>query len=247
MGAFHEGHLSLMRRARQLSDVVVVSLFVNPMQFAKGEDFERYPRDEAADFALAEDVGVDVIFAPSQGEMYPSTTTTVHVCGVADLWEGVSRPGHFDGVATVVAKLFNIVKPNVAVFGLKDYQQCAVIAQMIRNLNFPLRLELCETVREVDGLALSSRNRYLSAEQRATAPMLYQVLSAFIGLGCEVNQLDGLLQDARNRLQVRGFEVDYVEVVDSETMFPSRVPDASKRVVAAVKLGTTRLIDNVQL
>ena len=180
MGALHEGHVSLLRRARAECDVVVMSLFVNPTQFAPGEDFERYPRDEERDAALAEEAGVDVVFAPSPGEIYPEGfATTVHVTGVTAVLCGDPRsrgPEHFDGVATVVAKLFSICKPDVAYFGQKDYQQTLVIRRMAADLDLPVRVEVCPIVREPDGLALSSRNAYLGSHDRRRARALKRAL-----------------------------------------------------------------------
>jgi pantoate--beta-alanine ligase len=176
MGSFHEGHLSLMRAARAECDTVVVSLFVNPTQFGPNEDYAKYPRNEEADAALAAGAGADVLFVPTAEEMYPRNTTVVKVEGVTSRWEGAHRPTHFDGVATVVCKLFNIVRPDAALFGLKDFQQCAVIKTMAQDLNMPVRLHFCDTLREASGLAMSSRNQYLSAGERETAAGLYREL-----------------------------------------------------------------------
>ena len=251
MGAFHEGHLKLMRKARELYDFVVVSLFVNPIQFKAGEDFERYPRDERRDFALAEAANADLIFAPTLEEMYPSRTTLIHVSEVGDLWEGAFRPGHFDGVATVVAKLFNIVNPDSAVFGLKDFQQCAVIERMVRDINFRQKLYFEETVREIDGLALSSRNVYLSVSERVIAPMLFLELTRLAGLvsavGNKPSHIDSLISESVSKLTHAGFSVDYLEFVDSKTMLPLRDGSGAGRLIVAAKLGRTRLIDNIEV
>jgi pantoate--beta-alanine ligase len=241
MGAFHEGHLSLMRRAKQLGEIVVVSLFVNPTQFKAGEDFERYPRPEAKDFAMAEAHGVDVMFAPSPSEMYNHPQTTIHVAGVSELYDGVFRPGHFDGVTTVVAKLFNIVRPNVAIFGLKDLQQCAVIGKMVEDLNFSLILSMEETIREEGGLALSSRNAYLSLSERALAPALHRELT-----GLRVAGPAGL-EGAKKRLTELGFRVEYLDIVDPFTMHPPESPATVRHAIVAAWLGKTRLIDNIKL
>jgi pantoate--beta-alanine ligase len=224
MGAFHEGHLALIRAAREESETVVVSVFVNPAQFAQGEDFARYPRDEARDAALAEEAGVDVLFAPSTDELYPpGYQTWVEVEELGAILEGAHRPGHFRGVATVCCKLFNIVRPERAYFGQKDAQQVAVVRTMASDLNLDVELRALPTVRDADGLALSSRNAYLSPEQREQALTLPRALAT------------------RDREQARalldGLEVDYLEVAD----FGPRV------LAAAVRVGKTRLIDNVVL
>jgi pantoate--beta-alanine ligase len=219
MGAFHEGHLSLFRAARRECDLVVVSLFVNPAQFASGEDLGRYPRDEERDASLAEDAAVDVLFVPGPEEIYPpGFETWVEVEELGGILEGEFRPGHFRGVATVCLKLFNLVRPDRAYFGQKDAQQAAVIRRMVRDLGLDLEIRVCPTVRDPDGLALSSRNAYLS-EEREAALSLPRALAAN----------DPALLD--------GLEVDYFEVAD----FEPRV------VAAAVRIGNTRLIDNVVL
>ena len=247
MGAFHQGHLSLMRTCREECDVCVVSLFVNPTQFGPNEDFSLYPRNEARDFEMAERIGVDAIFAPSVDSMYEGSQTSIHVAGVSDRWEGERRPGHFDGVATVVAKLFLIVRPNRAYFGEKDYQQCAVLRQMVRDLNFPLELRFCPTVRESDGLAMSSRNVYLSPEERAVAPLLKATLEKTAGLleaSPSDREIEAVLASARSELAQGGFEVDYFALVNSRTLEPLLSRDVPSRLIAAAKLGRTRLIDN---
>jgi pantoate--beta-alanine ligase len=224
MGAFHDGHLSLFRAARAESDSVVVSLFVNPAQFVSAEEVERYPRDEARDVALAEDAGVDVFFAPAAGELYPpGFQTWVEVEELGRGLEGEFRPGHFRGVATVCLKLFNLVRPDRAYFGQKDAQQTAVIRRMVADLAVPIEIRVLPTVRDVDGLALSSRNAYLSADERERALTLSRALAT------------GDADEARALL--RDLDVDYVEVADFEP----------KVLAAAVRVGTTRLIDNVVL
>jgi pantoate--beta-alanine ligase len=245
MGAFHEGHLHLMRKARSETKTVVVSLFVNPTQFAPGEDFDRYPRDEERDAALAEANGVDVLFAPTVEDVYPRRTTSVHVGGVATRWEGAHRPGHFDGVATVVCKLFNIVSPHVAYFGLKDFQQCAVIKQMVEDLDVPVKLSFEETIRESDGLALSSRNVYLNEELRPTAPELYRQLGLVKDEIHSGTPVDQAIEVARANLTALGFQVEYMAAVDPATLEPSSDVNVGLRVIAAAKLGPVRLIDNV--
>jgi pantoate--beta-alanine ligase len=224
MGAFHEGHLSLIRAARAEADVVVVSLFVNPAQFSEAADLNGYPRDESRDAGLAADAGVDLLFAPSADEMYPpGFQTWVDVEQLGSVLEGVHRPGHFRGVATVCLKLFNIVRPQLAYYGQKDAQQVAVLQQMIRDLNLELELRVLPTVRDEDGLALSSRNARLSPEERRRALSLPRALAT---------------KDAeRARELLRDVDVDYVEVAD----FEPRV------LTAAVRVGDTRLIDNVIL
>jgi pantoate--beta-alanine ligase len=247
MGAFHEGHLSLMRKAKSECDLVITSLFVNPTQFAPSEDFASYPRNLDRDSAMAAAAGVDVLFAPSQDEMYPRTTTKVTPSGVATRWEGERRPGHFEGVATIVLKLFNIVQPQQAYFGLKDFQQCAVIRQMVEDLNLPITLRFEETVREPDGLAMSSRNAYLSADQRTRAPLLYQTLSELSTAiaRSDRSQVEAQLPNALQGLESAGFRVDYLDVVDEWTLEPSAPSHGPCRILAAAFLGTTRLIDNV--
>ena len=246
MGAFHEGHLSLMRQAREACQVVVTSIFVNPTQFGPKEDFEKYPRDEAADLSLAEAAGVDIAFCPSATEIYPRKTTVVSVEGVTDLWEGSLRPGHFNGVSTVVLKLFNIVQPNVSYFGLKDYQQCTVIKRMVEDLDIPIDLRFCETVRAPDGLAMSSRNRYLSDASRQIAPRLFQELtSTSRKLRLADPDVVDVLERSKRELESFGFSVDYFALVDSNTLERLSVLNDACRLIAAAKLEGTRLLDNV--
>jgi pantoate--beta-alanine ligase len=249
MGFLHDGHLSLIRVARENgADFIVVSVFVNPLQFGPNEDFERYPRDEERDRPLLERERVDVLFLPGVDVMYPpNSTTRVSVTDVAEPLEGERRPGHFTGVATVVLKLFNIVQPDVAVFGRKDAQQCAVIDRMVRDLDVPVRLIFGETVREHDGLAMSSRNAYLSAEQRALAPALHRALRAgeeSIRHGIEqIAEIEKLM----HRMISPPIRIDYLVVVDPVTF---RAPADFHRDVllaGAVHLGKTRLIDNIRV
>jgi len=248
MGALHEGHLQLMRRAREECDQVIVSLFVNPLQFGKGEDFERYPRNEEADAAMAESVGVDVLFVPSVEEVYPQkVTTTIHVPQVTEHWEGQSRPGHFDGVATVVAKLFNMVRADAAFFGRKDFQQCLVVKRMIEDLNIPIRLHIEPTVREEDGLALSSRNRYLNAGDRALAPTIYKELNIQSEAIRAGKPAAVACAEAGNRLASIGFSVDYFAYIDDKTMESLDQLAENSSLICAAKLGVTRLIDNIQV
>lgn len=248
MGALHDGHLSLIRKAREATDLVVVSLFVNPLQFGEGEDFRAYPRDEARDLALAESEDVNLVFVPSAGEMYPDgDATRVHVDGpLTSTLEGAARPGHFDGVATVVAKLFNVVFPDLAVFGQKDAQQAAVVRRMVRDLGFRTEIVVVPTVREDDGLALSSRNVYLSPEGRAAATALFQALSAgeeafrTDGPGAAADRATDVLREAE------GAELDYAAAVDPYT-FEAPVEGAPVLLAVAARVEGTRLIDNVLL
>lgn len=248
MGAFHEGHLSLMRTAKAETDFVVVSLFVNPTQFGQDEDFNRYPRDEERDMQMARSVGIDAIFIPSVEEIYSNSTTVVSVERLSARWEGKSRPGHFDGVATVVAKLFSLVGDCVAYFGMKDFQQCRIVEQMASDLFFPVRLRLLETIRESDGLAMSSRNAYLSPAHRGLAPLLHaqlrSVAEAIRRLEPGSPDIEARLHDARCHLAESGFVVDYFAYVDERTLEPLVVPRVNSRLLAAARLGTTRLIDN---
>ena len=251
MGGFHRGHLQLMETARAECERVVVSLFVNPTQFGAGEDFERYPRDLARDAALAENSGVDVLFAPATQEIYPRPGTTIHVPDVTRYWEGASRPGHFEGVATVVCKLFNIVRPTTAYFGLKDLQQCRVIVRMKEDLNLPLNISLQPTVRESDGLALSSRNVYLTEGERALAPSLYARLAECAdqirGGSPSKDDLENILRHAKSQLEAVGFRVDYFELIELESMHSTRTISHPCAIVTAAHIGKTRLIDNVLL
>lgn len=248
MGALHDGHLSLVDRARELADAVVVSVFVNPTQFGAGEDFEHYPRDLERDVRLAEERGAAVVFAPAVKEMYPRLSlTTVTMQGITDDFEGAHRPGHFDGVLTVVTKLFHIVQPDVAVFGQKDAQQAAAIRRMVEDLDFPVEIVVGATVREHDGLALSSRNAFLTREDRREALALHAALGRAEALASEgVDAADRLLDAMRNELARHpAVEVDYVALVERDSFRPvSRLSGPSVAAVAA-RIGDTRLIDNV--
>ncbi len=251
MGALHEGHLSLVERAREECATVVASLFVNPTQFGPNEDFERYPRDESTDIALLEQYGVDLLFAPSVEEMYaPGDATTVHVAEVTDRLEGAQRPGHFDGVATVVAKLLNIVQPDRAYFGEKDAQQLLVIRKMVRETHLPAEIVGCPTVREADGLALSSRNVYLSAEERRQALSLSAGLvrarRAFEGGERDPERLRALV---RTTIEAQPLaSIDYVSLADAGTLDELDGPVLQAALLSlAVRFGRTRLIDNVTL
>jgi pantoate--beta-alanine ligase len=249
MGALHEGHLSLVRQARESCDFVVVSVFVNPMQFGPGEDFQRYPRRAERDTALCEHARVDLLYMPDAREFYPRDfSTAVEVADVSEGGEGAIRPGHFRGVATVVAKLFLQVGPDRAYFGRKDLQQVALVRRLIRDLDFPIELVVGETVRDADGLPFSSRNAYLSPEDRRLAAALPRALFATRDRAKRGERDPGSLErDARSALEAAGFAVDYVEVVDAATMRrPARV-EPGTALSAAVRLGKTRLIDNVFL
>ena len=246
MGYFHEGHLALMRRARQECDVVVVSIYVNPLQFGPREDFQRYPRDLPRDLRLAESVGVDIAFVPKDEDMYPEGFQTfVEVTELTRGLEGFYRPGHFRGVTTVVAKLFNIVLPHKAYFGEKDFQQLRVIQRMVRDLNMPVEIVTCPTVREEDGLAMSSRNTYLNAEERKAASALFRALQ----------RADQLFRDGERRVAILKAVVwdvlseeplvhpQYVEIVDAETLQPIFVIERPAVILLAAFVGTARLID----
>lgn len=251
MGFLHEGHLSLIDVARQSgATFIVVSIFVNPKQFGPSEDFSRYPRDEARDAELLEGAGVDLLFLPPVEVMYPAgAATTISVSSVARPLEGERRPGHFDGVATVVAKLFNIVQADLAAFGQKDAQQCAVIERMVRDLDIPVRLLFGETVREQDGLAMSSRNSYLTAEERAKAPVLHRALRAGEeALTHGIREVDGI-EKLMHRVVAEegGVDVDYLVVVDPGTFEPPASWDRELLLAGAVRIGKTRLIDNVRV
>lgn len=248
MGALHAGHLALVEQARRAAGKVVVSIFVNPRQFGPGEDLERYPRDLAGDTAKLTEAGVDLLFAPSSAEMYPAGfSTTVHVAGVSDGMEGERRPGHFDGVATVVARLLCLVLPDLAFFGQKDAQQCAVVMRLAKDLGLPVEIRVVPTVRESDGLALSSRNAYLSPEERKAAPALFRALLA-AQLVHEIGEkkAEKVLKAFRIALSTEPLLVlDAVDLVDVATMKPVEKIDRPVLLAAAVKVGRTRLIDNV--
>lgn len=249
MGNLHAGHYALVELARGHADRVVASVFVNPTQFGPNEDFARYPRTPEADAAGLAAAGCELLWLPSVGTMYPhgaDNAVRIRVPGITDVLDGAHRPGHFDGVCTVVARLFNQVQPDVAVFGRKDYQQLAVIRYMVRDLAFPLGLLAGDTVREADGLAMSSRNQYLSAEERAVAPEIHRTLNAMseaLRAGRTVAEVEAT---AQARLARAGFEVDYAVVRDASLGEPTSVADARVALVAA-RLGRTRLIDNLEL
>jgi pantoate--beta-alanine ligase len=246
MGALHEGHLSLVTLAKSRADRVVASIFVNPIQFGPREDFHRYPRDEAGDLAKLGNAGADLVFVPDTAEMYPEGySTKVYVGDLTEDLCGASRPNHFDGVATVVAKLLLQCGPDLAVFGEKDYQQLLVIKHLVSDLNIPVEIVGGPIVREADGLALSSRNVYLSPAERKTAPLLYQAILAVATDLSKGRGADDAAQAGRFKLEAAGFRVDYVAVRDPETLKPLTGPVKRARVLAAAHLGRTRLIDNM--
>lgn len=246
MGAIHEGHLSLVRLASGVADRVVTSLFVNPLQFGPREDFHAYPRDEARDAEVLASAGSDLLYAPDAPEMYPTGfSTTVHVGGLTEDLCGANRPNHFDGVATVVTKLLLQCAPDKAIFGEKDYQQLLIIKHFVRDLNIPVQIIGGPIVRESDGLALSSRNAYLSMDERKTAPILHETIQQTAADLAQGRGADDAAEAARYTLEAAGFRVDYVAVRDPETLAPLHGPVTAARVLAAVHLGATRLIDNV--
>ena len=247
MGALHRGHLALVAAARRDCPRVVASLFVNPKQFGPREDFAAYPRDEAADLAKFREGGVDLVFAPTVGEMYPGGfATAVQVAGLGDAMEGAHRHGHFDGVATVVSKLLLQCVPDIAYFGEKDYQQLMVVRRMARDLDIPVRIEGVPTVREPDGLALSSRNVYLSPEERQVAPLLHRVLhDTAIAIAAAPDTVIANIEKGLAVLRQAGFMPDYLEMRDAADLSPMTALDRPARLLAAARLGRTRLIDNI--
>ncbi len=251
MGNLHEGHLDLVRKARCLCDVVVVSIFVNPLQFGPGEDLDAYPRTLAADKEKLFSEGVQLLYAPGVAEIYPdgmTTQTQVHVPDLGETLCGSSRPGHFDGVTTVVSKLFNIVQPDVAVFGEKDFQQLSIVRKMVKDLCMPIEIVGVATTRDEDGLAKSSRNGYLSAQQRQTAPLMHQTLnSCREAIACGFDNFLQLESHARMKLLQAGFEPDYFAIRDARTLRPVTEDTEEIAILAAARLGQTRLIDNVRL
>lgn len=248
MGALHAGHMALVAAAREQADHVVVSIFVNPTQFGPNEDLGRYPRREAEDAAMLERAGCAILWAPDAATMYPEGySTSIHVAGVSDGLCGAVRPGHFDGVATVVAKLFNQVRPDAALFGEKDYQQLAVIRRMTRDLDLPVDIIGVPTQRDADGLALSSRNFYLGEAERTAARALPRALGEAAHAIQEGAPVKEALAQARDQLRQAGFEVDYVELREADTLAPLDRLDRPARILAAGRIGTTRLIDNLPI
>ena len=247
MGALHAGHLALIEEARARADKVAATIFVNPMQFGANEDLGRYPRREAEDAVMLEAAGCDLLWMPSVGTIYPDGfATSVRVSGVSEGWEGEARPGHFDGVATVVAKLLLAVRPDVALFGEKDFQQLAVIRRMVEDLAIAVEIAGVPTVREPDGLALSSRNAYLLPEERQQALALPRALEAARSAIVSGTAVPDVLAEARDSLLGGGFSrVDYFALVDAETLEPLDHPLGEMRLIAAAAIGSTRLIDNL--
>ena len=246
MGALHAGHLRLVEEAKRQAERVAATIFVNPLQFGRNEDLGRYPRQEARDLRLLEEAGCDLAWLPGPGDLYPAGfATSVSVAGVSERWEGEARPGHFAGVATVVAKLLIAVGPDLALFGEKDFQQLAVIRRMVADLGLPVRIAGVPTVRDADGLALSSRNAYLSAEERARAVALTRVLTEAAEAIRGGRVVERALAEGRARLLQAGFSgIDYFALVDAASLEPLVEPAGKMRLIAAATIGTTRLIDN---
>jgi pantoate--beta-alanine ligase len=247
MGALHAGHIALVAEAKRRADHVAATIFVNPAQFGEGEDFGRYPRREAQDLELLAQAGCDLVWTPRVEDIYPAGfETTVSVSGVAKRWEGEARPGHFDGVATVVARLLLAVRPDVAIFGEKDFQQLAVIRRMVADLGIGVDIVGVPTVREADGLALSSRNAYLSPDERTRAVALPKALTAARDAILSGLPVATALRQAKQALVDAGFlRIDYLALVDASTLEPLEQPKGDMRLIAATVIGTTRLIDNM--
>ena len=246
MGALHAGHMALIEAARRPGTRVVASIFVNPKQFGPNEDLSRYPRREAADTRMLTEAGCDLLWLPSVETMYPAGfATNISVAGVSDHFDGAARPGHFDGVATVVTKLFHQIGPDAAYFGEKDYQQLAVIRRFVADLHIPVEIVGVPTQREDDGLALSSRNIYLDETERARAVALPRALGVATRAISRGEPVESVLDDARKALEGAGFVIDYVALADAETLAPDPAPDRPRRLLAAARMGQTRLIDNV--
>ena len=250
MGALHDGHLSLVTQAKAHCDKVLVSIFVNPLQFSPNEDYSRYPRPIDLDINLLQENAVDAVFTPSTDEILPqSSSTLVHVPHLGDLWCGHSRPGHFDGVTSIVARLFHLTTPTHAFFGEKDFQQLRILQKMTQDLFFPIQIIPCPILREPDGLAMSSRNQYLSPGERQLAPALFQTLNLIADRfhNGELHS-ETLLNTALKFLGEKGpFGVDYIGIVDAQTLEPVSLASPSNRILIAAKLGHTRLIDNLAL
>lgn len=249
MGNLHNGHLQLVKEAKKLTDQVVVSIFVNPIQFGEGEDFDSYPRTLDADMEKLVEAGVSIVFAPEVKELYPTPQTVfIEPSSIQNELCGASRIGHFKGAATVVNKLFNIVQPNVACFGKKDYQQLFIIKEMVSNFNMPIQILAVETGRAKDGLALSSRNGYLTETERAQAPQLYQTITA-IQQAVKAGNKDftQLTEQAKLLLDSNGWKSEYIEVRSAKTLLPATPEDVKLVILAAARLGKTRLIDNIEV
>ncbi len=249
MGNLHEGHLALVRKAKKNADCVVVSIYVNPLQFLPNEDFNQYPRTLNKDCKLLESLDVDIVFAPDDKILFPvEQEILILLPPVADQFEGRFRPGFFRGVATIVLKLFNIIQPDIAIFGKKDYQQLHIIRRMVQQLNLPVEIMDEEIIRAPDGLALSSRNRYLNDNQRIEANHLYRTLNA-VKSAIRTGQSNFTLleRNALDKLESRGWSVDYIAVLNQDSFQPARLEDKLLVVVAAARIGQTRLIDNLEL
>jgi len=251
MGNLHAGHMSLIEKGQSLSDRSLCSIFVNPMQFGKNEDFNHYPRTLDSDLAQLEAVGRDLVYLPTASELYPEgldRISQVQVTDLTDHYEGAHRPGHFTGVATVVLKLFNIVQPNVSVFGKKDFQQYRVISKMVEDLNLDVQIIGQETTRETSGLATSSRNQYLDAGQTQQAALIYQLLCQCAQLISEGERdYQALQQRALENLEGAGFQTDYFAVCNAETLLPAKPADRDLVILVTAALGTTRLLDNIEI
>ncbi len=248
MGNLHAGHISLMEQARQHGSCVVASIFVNPLQFGPNEDLANYPRTLAEDCRKLYEAGVDAVFTPDETQLYPEPQTViVKAPPVADELCGAHRPGHFDGVTTVVLKLFNLVQPQVALFGKKDFQQLFILRTMARQLNLPVAIRAGDTMREADGLAMSSRNGYLKPEQRVEAPRLYKTLQQVMQtVQAGRRDFKAIEEQARQYLTLMGWSVDYVELRNRETLIPAQMTDRNLVALAAARIGSTRLIDNIE-
>lgn len=251
MGALHEGHLSLIRASKNKELLTTASIFVNPAQFGPNEDFNKYPRPIEEDIELLKSVNCDVLFLPSVEEMYPEKAAVQMTMPLyTQKYEGEHRKGHFEGVMLVVAKLFNIVSPDVAFFGQKDFQQCAVVKQMVKDLSFPVKIEIIPTVREADGLAMSSRNRYLSAEERKKAVGIYQTLVYTKGLVQHEKNVENLIRHAYTYIEKFGFtQIDYIDIVQADTLQTLHIAEKENNPVMLItaRCGTTRLLDNMYL
>jgi pantoate--beta-alanine ligase len=247
MGALHAGHMALVEAARGRADKVVATIFVNPLQFGAGEDLDRYPRREAEDAAMLEAGGCDLVWLPTADQLYPpGFATSIHIAGVSERWDGATRPGHFDGVATVVAKLLIAVMPDVALFGEKDFQQLAVIRRLIADLGLGIEIIGVPTVRDGDGLALSSRNAYLTSDERTRAVALPRALDSARDVIRAGTAVEAALEEARMALAAAGFgPIDYLALVDGASLEPLGELRENARLIVAVKLGSTRLIDNL--
>lgn len=249
MGALHQGHLELVKKSLSSCDITLVSIFVNPSQFGPNEDLSRYPKTFEADYNALEKLGVDYIFFPSDNQMYPADYKTwVNIDQITSLLCGASRPGHFTGVATIVLKLVNLVKPTLMFMGEKDFQQVVVLETMLKDLNFESKIVRCPIVRSEQGLALSSRNRYLSKEEQTIAPLLYKYMQEAKSLAKNENMpVNEILDNLKEKLEKKGFKIDYLEIVDSKNLGPVKRVNKGVRLMVAVFLGNTRLIDNLEI